>query len=66
MLKYLTDVQSENIFEDGAARGFKLTFLFSDNPFFGNKARAGARKGGDGVGGRGSRPGSPRPSAREN
>lgn len=37
VLKFLQDVQSENLFEDGAPRGFKLSFQFAENPFFTNK-----------------------------
>lgn len=37
VLKYLTDIQSENVFEEGEPRGFKLTFSFAANPFFPNK-----------------------------
>lgn len=38
VLKFLQDIQGENIFnEDGAPRGFKLSFLFAENPFFTNK-----------------------------
>lgn len=37
VLKSLTDIQAENIFEEGAPRGFKLVFHFASNPFFANK-----------------------------
>lgn len=36
VLKYLVDLQAENIEENGQARGFKLKFSFSENPFFAN------------------------------
>lgn len=38
VLKSLTDIQGENIFEDGQPRGFKLKFFFETNPFFTNEA----------------------------
>lgn len=37
VLKYLRDIQAENIFEDGTPRGFKLRFYFDTNPYFTNE-----------------------------
>lgn len=36
VLKFLRDIQAENLEENGAARGFKLKFTFAENPFFTN------------------------------
>lgn len=36
VLKFLENITSENIFEDGSPRGFKLDFKFGANPFFSN------------------------------
>lgn len=37
VLKYLRDVQAEDMVEDGNDRGFKLKFLFDKNPYFKNE-----------------------------
>lgn len=37
VLSYLSDIQSESILEEGGLpRGFKLTFIFRENPYFTN------------------------------
>merc|ERR1712232_904376 len=36
VLEYITDITKENIDEEDSNKGFKLTFIFAENPYFTN------------------------------